>query len=1167
MTIRTLEQHFAHFAHTGESRALSVVFDQAAPDLFRVALFLSGDRHAAEDLVQTSFLKAIECAGEYQAGRPLLPWLLGILANRLRTLQRAERRQAARRRKLTRDPTDESGSADPAAQAELSELRECLGQARAKMPDPYRQVLELHLQHGLSAKEIAEVLRRPAGTVRTQIVRGMDRLRRLLPGGLVAGLAVPALPAQGLAAVKATVLARAAEASLATTGNATATTGLLVAKKSPVPSLLSLGLVALVLGGATVGMAGLFGAGGGKSKTAAADPASHQPPVSQSTEATDARSVLEVPGQGLKDAAKGPDDSAAVVVLRGRCIDEAGEPIAGIGVFTSGWAANQLRMDAYRKDHDEIEWKNPASQRTDPDGRFEFRFVPPPPYQFGIEISRDGYLPLGGRWLTLDPGTVKDFGDVRMVRGCRVRGRVEDSDGSPRANVTVLLERPGEDVQHQTVGLIQKRSHSALTAVDGSFVMGDGVRPGPWSLIIPKRSHSALTAVDGSFVLGDGMRLGPWSPFDPGKRQNLLVADGRNEQFVLVVVDRADEKKIETVRGVVVDERGKPIEGAAIHSATKRLPESWLPPFGFRDTTGADGTFRIDRRSMDTGKPLHITAVREGYETAAMERSHAWGATGLRLVMRNCGSLRLLVSDAESGQPIENYGVYARPVGTPWCSDSARVGRLRHAGHHAGGEVIVAGLSRGAHLVLVVPKGNTWMHSRFVRVEMGVGGENFAHVKLPRPVTRPLRVERADGSPVAGTQLELLQALGPNGATPASIPFRFDGHAYIPGPDQALQVHHGRTNDDGLFLLRGPAGRKLTVRILGPGHIPVVRPDVVLNESKHAIVIKVTTGRAVRGRLRPLELLRQFREMSGKIKNANAPELGLALHRGIHGVNCEHLPAGGWRNFPIAADGSFEISGIPPGNWKLELIYTRQILDTERIFREQVLDLADVLDGDRQELELDLHHLLTAQLHGRILLNGEPAPEGYMELRGTAGRNPDGTVRHRFEVVRIDRDGRFSVSALPGRYRAFLRIRRGPVMMSTLPGRDVIELRPKQPSTKTLFVLSTTERLLVLGPEGKPRPRVILTVDNGSDEWNASLPATDSMGFVSAELPPGRVRFWVMPKRLTDPANLRKMANGLSNRGAPVPWRRALVLIDTIDAGRSSSRDPVKISLPKAAGY
>jgi RNA polymerase sigma factor (sigma-70 family) len=201
MAKETLEQCFARFRATADPAALAAVFDRTAPELLRLATHLTRDVHRAEDLVQATFIVAIEDTAALPADMPVLPWLIGVLANRARRLNR----------ELLRFPDPERlaqrGEPGPEAHATSAELSEALATAIAQLSEPYRPVLTLHLQHGLAAHEIADALGRPAGTVRTQLVRGLDLVRRALPVGFAVGVLAVATPGRGLAAVRTHVLA------------------------------------------------------------------------------------------------------------------------------------------------------------------------------------------------------------------------------------------------------------------------------------------------------------------------------------------------------------------------------------------------------------------------------------------------------------------------------------------------------------------------------------------------------------------------------------------------------------------------------------------------------------------------------------------------------------------------------------------------------------------------------------------------------------------------------------------------------------------------------------------------------------------------------------------------------------------------------------------------
>ncbi len=197
-----IEALFARFRDEGDVAALGDVFDRAAPELLRLATHLAGDVAEAEDLVQGTFLVAIERARAYDASRPLLPWLVGILT------RRATRVLRGRARRPDAERVRSAEAVDPAREAERTELAEELHRALATCPDTYRPVLEAHLVEGRRSVEIASDLGRAPGTVRMQLMRGLELLRRALPAGLAGGALVE-LGGRGLAAVRESVLDRA----------------------------------------------------------------------------------------------------------------------------------------------------------------------------------------------------------------------------------------------------------------------------------------------------------------------------------------------------------------------------------------------------------------------------------------------------------------------------------------------------------------------------------------------------------------------------------------------------------------------------------------------------------------------------------------------------------------------------------------------------------------------------------------------------------------------------------------------------------------------------------------------------------------------------------------------------------------------------------------------
>lgn len=175
---------------TGLAGALAEDRDAAFPRLVRAlqdglysgALRLTGDRAAAEEITQETFLRAYRALGTYPADRVralrLREWAWTIALNLCRNRARA----------LSRRPEDpwENAAAAPDAgpgpeQAALAaDDRERLARHLARLPWAPRAAVVLRHVAGLQYPEIAATLGRPLGTVKSDVHRGLQRLREYL---------------------------------------------------------------------------------------------------------------------------------------------------------------------------------------------------------------------------------------------------------------------------------------------------------------------------------------------------------------------------------------------------------------------------------------------------------------------------------------------------------------------------------------------------------------------------------------------------------------------------------------------------------------------------------------------------------------------------------------------------------------------------------------------------------------------------------------------------------------------------------------------------------------------------------------------------------------------------------------------------------------------------
>lgn len=327
---------FRRWCRQGDAEALGALFDATAPRLLRLAIHLVGDAVEAEDLVQATFLTAIERRSEVDPARPVLPWLVGVLGHKARQHRRRAGRVPERER-LTPQAVE-----DPSRPLERRELDGQLARALDALEEPYRAVLVLRLRHGLAAPDIAHVLERDPGTVRVQLHRGLEQLRALLPAALATSLALGLLAPRGLAAVKAAVLDGAAAAAAGGTSSLILGS-LLMSKKI----LLGVALAALV--------ALLWWPAPSRAARSAPDGPERmgQPLAALGVVPPDAIVPAPVEPSRTLPQRESATPSAAGAVLRGRVVDaESGAPIAGASLRF--FAPRVTDAFALLRDHPEL---------------------------------------------------------------------------------------------------------------------------------------------------------------------------------------------------------------------------------------------------------------------------------------------------------------------------------------------------------------------------------------------------------------------------------------------------------------------------------------------------------------------------------------------------------------------------------------------------------------------------------------------------------------------------------------------------------------------------------------------------------------------------------------------------------------------------------------------
>jgi RNA polymerase sigma factor (sigma-70 family) len=169
----------------GDREAQTLFYRENARRLFHVCIhFLGPEDDDAEDIVQQTFLIALQKLKDFEFRSSLYTWLSGICANlcyeRLRRKKRVLASLQEDLEKLT-IPLAASREDRAAAEEEKSKRLALLERITLSLSERCRQVLESR-DRGESYIHISRTLKIPIGTVMSQLARCRKALRNLFEG-------------------------------------------------------------------------------------------------------------------------------------------------------------------------------------------------------------------------------------------------------------------------------------------------------------------------------------------------------------------------------------------------------------------------------------------------------------------------------------------------------------------------------------------------------------------------------------------------------------------------------------------------------------------------------------------------------------------------------------------------------------------------------------------------------------------------------------------------------------------------------------------------------------------------------------------------------------------------------------------------------------------------
>ncbi len=706
-------------------------------------------------------------------------------------------------------------------------------------------------------------------------------------------------------------------------------------------------------------------------------------------------------------------------VVRGRVVDKNRAPVEGAQVLLT--AGERLRGGRSRQ-------RVEKEAVTAGDGTFAFAGLSFDRIWVSVEVRHADFA-VSTVTKSYDDDGERDVGDVALVVGGAIEGRVVDAGGAPIANATLALSAEGFDWRR----MMGMRRGAPETTTDASGVFRiEKIAPGSYRIRARAPGHQrntteAITVVDTQQVQLDPIELGPG--------------------FALA--------------GVVFGSNGAPIKKALVEIRGETRERG--------KRTNAKGEFRFDH--LAAGK-YDIEVEAEGYLRNVDGKGIAVpaGSGSLTISMRSGLSIEGAVTDATTGMPVPRFAARVRRLGDlpdPAAEQDrarrdkamAEMGQLwrlgdkrtaaqqkkldeltasmrdargrRGTGRRGTGRRGTGGRGWGGSRrdpKLPEDPGDVEARAdgrfRFEGLEEGIyvvdiGSPDHQRVRTAKLEVRqgstvaPLSVVVRSGlmvdgkvsssgrSPVSDARVELRLVLDESSDAVDGV----SSATWVSSGPKTTRVMETRSEPDGSFsLAHAPAGRYL-LRVSADEFATYSTEPFDLARDRSGIALEVGGLGVIEGRVS-----------------------GLAADSASTAKVLVHMGPRTWRDVSIAEDGSYRIADLEPGDY-LVRTYAREGA-RQAVIREIYTAARDpegakvdvqVEEGGVHRFDLTMPEEVAGEVVGRVFVNGEAAA-GYRVSLRKAGEESGGRRRGFFGRQRgpratVDAKGDYRIEQVqPGKY-------------------------------------------------------------------------------------------------------------------------------------------------------
>lgn len=187
MTDETQTEISVEALKAGDRAEFARLVDLASAPIYRLGLKMLGNPQDAEDVLQNTFLKALQSLGNFEGRSSPLTWLYRIAVNEALMLIRRQKPQV----EIAEEPQDEESNLPtpvqltdwcclPESDFLTTESKRSLDAAILKLPEKLRVVFLLRDIEGMSIQETSEALGLTETAVKTRLLRARLNLREQL---------------------------------------------------------------------------------------------------------------------------------------------------------------------------------------------------------------------------------------------------------------------------------------------------------------------------------------------------------------------------------------------------------------------------------------------------------------------------------------------------------------------------------------------------------------------------------------------------------------------------------------------------------------------------------------------------------------------------------------------------------------------------------------------------------------------------------------------------------------------------------------------------------------------------------------------------------------------------------------------------------------------------